>query len=290
MSGRKQPIGLGAGLAGICLVIVVAWALASVLMLTGTLTSATEINDRVKVINSALNPINYNLSFVKLAGHIGTLTKKINAAAQPLSGQAATILTTARSIDSKVPPILHNAQAINGVATSINSTVHSINTTVHGIGASVSSIGGSVASIGNSVAGIGADVGSIHSKVVSILGAVGPIGATDHSINGDVSQITPDFAGILSTAQSIRVRLAKVGGPGGQADKIINLASLIKGDFDGILARVGPGGFRGIGTSTIVGHANSIDCANIFPPKVAIPLLLTVPIGPPDIDCNGANP
>ncbi len=274
MSQRREPIGLGAGLAGICLVIVVAWALASVLMLTGTLTSATQINDRVKVINSALTPINYNLSFVKLAGNVGKLTTKINAAAQPLSAQANTVLITARSIDSKVTPILKNAQAINAVVQTINASANSINTTVHGIGGSVSSIGSSVASIGNSVAGIGADVGAIHSKVVSILGAVGGIGASDHSINGDVSQITPDFASILSTAQSIRGRLATTGRPGGQADKIINLAAAIKGDFDGILARVG----QRNAPNTVVGHANSIDCAKLF--NLAL-------LGAPDSDCNG---
>jgi len=123
----ERKSGLGALLAGIAFSIVIAWALVSVLELTGTLTSAVDIKHEVKSINGSLNPIHADLNFIRYAGMVAHETTEINAAAAPLTHQAATILATARSIDAKVTPILHNATAINGV-------VHAINTNVLAIG------------------------------------------------------------------------------------------------------------------------------------------------------------
>ena len=116
MKEDSTHIGLGPTLAGVCFAIVIAWALVSVLELTGTLTSATQIKHRVKIINAHLTPIHSNLNFVRYAGYVANETVEINHDAAPLTGQLAVILKTARSIDGRVAPILKNATAINGVA------------------------------------------------------------------------------------------------------------------------------------------------------------------------------
>jgi hypothetical protein len=136
---NERKIGLGPVLAGICFSIVIAWALVSVLELTGTLTSATRIKAHVRTINANLNPIHADLNFIKYAGMVAHETVEINAAAAPLTHQAATILVTARSIDSKVGPILRTATAINGVVHQINANAVAINNNVLAIHASVSS-------------------------------------------------------------------------------------------------------------------------------------------------------
>ena len=76
-----------AGLAGIALVIVIAWALAAVMMLTGTLIAAQQIDDRVATILGEVSPIDDDLDSVKLAQETDRIAKDILTAAEPLSGQ-----------------------------------------------------------------------------------------------------------------------------------------------------------------------------------------------------------
>lgn len=254
---QERKSGLGPLLAGVCFAIVIAWALVSVLELTGTLTSAVQIKHRVTVINNQLNPIHSDLNFIRYAGMVANETVEINAAAAPLTHQAATILATARSIDAKVGPILRNAVAINGVVHQINSNVLAINNNVLAIHASVSSIGAHVSSIGASVASINNSVNSIHSRVVTIRNAVGPIGTNGSSITPDLTRVDNDFAGILSDVKTIQPNLAVVSG---KVDTIIGLVTGIKSDFDNILANVGLTN----GSPTVVGHANSIDCSSLI--------------------------
>ena len=261
---EERKIGLGPGLAGFILVVVIAWALAAVLMLTGTLTNARQINQRVKVIDAWAPPVKQNLSSVALAARTGRISAQINQAAQPLSGELSQVLVNADAINKKVGLILGHAHSINGTVNSINSNARQINASVHGINGTVHSINSNVQSIGASVSSIGASVDSIHARVSTIQGAVGPIAATDSSINGDIGSINGDigsingdFGGILSNVISIRDRLSlasdKVAG-------IINLAGAIKSDFDKVLAGLG----TALGTATIVGHANSIDCSRLI--------------------------
>lgn len=247
---EEQPIGLGSGLAGVILVVVIAWALAAVLMLAGTLTNAQQINQRVKLVNAQVGPIDKNLAFVKLAGRTGRISAHIEYAARNLSGELTQIVAVAGSIDAKANSILGHAQTINGIATSINTTVHGINHTVNLINGNVQSISGSVLSIGASVA-------SIHSRVGTIAGAVGPIGSTGTSINADVTQIHSRLGATLTTARAIRIGVVAIND---RANVIIGLARLLKSDFDNILAGVGTMN----GTATILGHANSIDCSRVI--------------------------
>lgn len=282
---EERTIGLGSGLAGVVLVIVIAWALAAVLMLTGTLTNARQINRRVKLVNAQVGPIDNNLASVKLAGRTGRIAKKIDLAAEPLSGELNQVITTAGSINTKVGSILSKAQSINGVVTAINTTAnainananainataHSINATVHSINANalsinatahsinsnVHSINSHVQAIGGSVASIGGNVASIRARVVAIQGVVGPARATDRSINANVTRIHDNLGKILTTANAARHGIV---GINQRADVVIRLVRALKGDFDIILAGVG----TALNTPTILGHANSIDCSRLL--------------------------
>jgi len=282
---EERTIGLGSGLAGVVLVIVIAWALAAVLMLTGTLTNARQINRRVKLVNAQVGPIDNNLASVKLAGRTGRIAKKIDLAAEPLSGELNQVITTAGSINTKVGSILSKAQSINGVVTAINTTakainananainatVHSINATVHSINANalsinatahsinsnVHSINSHVQAIGGSVASIGGSVASIRARVVAIQGVVGPARATDRSINANANRIYGNLGKILTTANAARHGIM---GINQRADVVIRLVRALKGDFDIILAGVG----TALNTPTILGHANSIDCSRLL--------------------------
>ena len=275
---EERTIGLGSGLAGVVLVIVIAWALAAVLMLTGTLTNARQINRRVKLVNAQVGPIDNNLASVKLAGRTGRIAKKIDLAAEPLSGELNQVITTAGSINTKVGSILSKAQSINGVVTAINTTakainananainatVHSINAnalsinaTAHSINSNVHSINSHVQAIGGSVASIGGSVASIRARVVAIQGVVGPARATDRSINANANRIYGNLGKILTTANAARHGIM---GINQRADVVIRLVRALKGDFDIILAGVG----TALNTPTILGHANSIDCSRLL--------------------------
>ncbi|MGI8864546.1 MAG: hypothetical protein ACR2JH_09150 [Solirubrobacteraceae bacterium] len=261
---ERPPIGLGAGLAGGILVIVIAWALAAVLMLTGTLTNTSQINDRVKQVNAQVDPIDKNLAFVKLAARTGRISAKIRRAAQPLSGELTQVVSAAGQINSNVSSILTTAGSINGVVNAINGNARAINGTVRSINANATAINGNVNSINSNVQSISGSVGSISGSVASINGrvttirdVVGPAGASDGSINALVPRISTNLGAISSTARSIR---AGVSGINDRADVVIALVRALKSDFASILAGVG----TTINSATILGHANSIDCSKLI--------------------------
>lgn len=260
--GRRATLGLSTMLPGLVLVILIFWALAAVLMLTGTLINAREIDETVDVINEQVatsDGIDQDLDNVKLAAETNRLTIKIRRRAAPLTGQANQIIREASSIDRKVSSILGTARSINETAGSINTTVRSINGTVN-------SIGGTVVSINGTVNGIGGDVGSINRVVRSIFAKVGPTNAGEGStsINASVNRILSDVGQIDSEAESIDRGVAGINRRG---DAAIGGVRPIKGDFVGILTNVGVGSAAGHSngrTATIHGHANSIDCAPLL--------------------------
>jgi len=168
--GRGATLGLATMLPGLMLVIVIFWALAAVLMLTGTLINAREIEDTVEVINgevSSTDGIDKDLDSVKELEQTRRTVASIRDAADPLTGQADQIIAAATAINRSARSILSTAGSINSTAKSINSTVLSIN-------ASVNSIGASVVQINQRVNSIGASVTSINSLARSIDAAVGP--------------------------------------------------------------------------------------------------------------------
>jgi len=259
--GRQATLGLSTMLPGLLLVIVIFWALAAVLMLTGTLINAREIDETVDVINeevAASDGIDEDLDNVKLAAETNRLTIRIRRRAQPLTGQADQIIRSARSIDGKVDSIL-------GTARSINDTADSINGTVRSIGSNVQSIGGTVVSIHGLVQGIGSDVFAIGRTAGTILQRVGPVNATDPtSINASVGRILGDLTRVNTEVRQIERGVAAINRRG---DRAIAGARGIKGDFEGILTNVGTGSAAGHGSNanaTIHGHANSIDCAPVL--------------------------
>lgn len=179
------------GIVGVNLVLVIAFALFAVIVLTRTLLAAQNINHNVAVaIHPEVGGINSNLNTLPVLDQVNSTAAQILTAAKPLSGQAGQIVDATQSIMGTV-------HSINGVAKSINADVRSIGSDVSTVGASVGSISAAVGSISGNVGGIASEVGSIHSNVGSISGDAG-------SINSSVHNILGNLGGVLTTAQAIK--------------------------------------------------------------------------------------
>lgn len=223
----------------VVLTILIAWALLSVMFLTGTLLAARSIDRSVAVIKPNVDEIGTEAGFIDQARTIQDTSTKINRAAAPLSGYLATTLEVAsKGIDPKLKRILGKVGQINSVAGEINGTVLQIGTTVDQIFGSAS---------------------SINSKVNSIGSSVQTIQRTADNINGDVRNILSSGNSILSRVNSIDRGVTRI--VGDLASPINDTAKNIKQDFIGIDARVSQDGRGGRFASTINGHANSIDCS-----------------------------
>jgi methyl-accepting chemotaxis protein len=222
----------------VVLVVLIAWALLSVLFLTGTLLAARSIDRSVAVIKPNVIEIGEEGAFIRQAKTISQATVKIRAAANPLSGHLARTLVIAdKGIDPKLKSILGKVGQINETAGSINTTVLAIGGTVDSILTNANSINSSVHGIGNSVSNIGSDVKTINASARGIL-------TSGNAILDRVNSIDRAVATIVGLATSI--------------DGTLN--SVAK-DFVGIDANVGQEGRDGLKGPHIVGHTNSIDCA-----------------------------
>ncbi|MBW3576246.1 MAG: hypothetical protein KY462_00610 [Actinobacteria bacterium] len=222
------------GLAATVLVIVIAWALAAVLMLTGTLLSARQIDDRVVTITSEVSAIDENTDAIQLTQQTIEISGNILTEVQPLSGQAGQVVTAANDIAG-------NLGSINSTAGEINGKVNQINASVNSIGASVRSVG--------------ASVNSIHGNVRAILATVNSIACGSNGPNPGITDLN-----------RIRQVCGRNGVPGinNRVVEILGLVRGIKADTDAILLEVGPGHINQ-GLKTIHGHANSIDCSPAAP-------------------------
>ncbi len=230
------------GLAPAILVLIVVWALAAVLMLTGTLVAANQIDDSVAIIKPEVNEIGTDTSAIALAARTAKISGEIREAAQPLTGLADDTLAAAKDIDRVAKSILNKAGAINATATTINGNVLPINTTVNGIGSSASAINTSVLAIGGNARSINASARSINANTNSINASARGIRGNATSILADVVSIDPEVAGINRRAEDIQ-----------------DIARPIGGDLSRVLGLVG-----GTGPNTINGHANSIDCSRLL--------------------------
>jgi len=229
------------GMSPVVLVILIAWALLSVMFLTGTLLAARSIDRSVAVIKPNVDEIGTDAGFIAQAKTIQETSTKIRAAAQPLSPLLASTLTVAqKGIDPKLKSILGKVYRINSVADEINGTVLEIGTTVDQIFSSASSINTSVLSIGR---------------------AGGTILKSAREINGSARSILSSGGSILTRVNSIDKAVATIVG---LATDINNTALPIKKDFIGIDANVAQQGRGGNFASHINGHANSIDCSVPF--------------------------
>lgn len=228
-------------MAPVVLVILIAWALLSVMFLTGTLLAARSIDRSVAVIKPNVDEIGTDAGFIAQAKTIQDTSTKIRAAALPLTGSLATTLEVAsKGIDPKLKSILGKVHRINSVADEINGTVLEI-------GTSVDQIFGSASSINTSVLGIGGNVGTIDRAA--------------RQINRSARSILVSGGSILSRVNSIDRAVATIVG---LASDIDTTAAAIKTDFVGIDANVGQQGRNGPFASHINGHANSIDCSLPF--------------------------
>lgn len=113
-------------ISGLVLVIVIAWALAAVLMLTATLNAASDIDDKVVTITSDLTEIDTTTDKVALTNDINESAAGILEAAEPLDGQLDQVIDSTVSIDDHVVSILDSATSINGSVDSIHGSVGSI--------------------------------------------------------------------------------------------------------------------------------------------------------------------
>lgn len=234
------------------LIIIVVWAVAAVLMLTGTLVAAHQIDDRVNDdIVKSVPEIDQDTDNVKLAAETSRIAARILPAVDGISDQLDEVHEETVSINDTVGAPRRGGTHILGTARRINGTVRRIESTV------VGRIGPTVQGIGATVGSIGAHVGSIHASVRSIRASGG---------------------GILATARSIERGVAAINA---RADRGIATVGGIAQDLDNVLHEVGPGheqldeAGRFAGGASIHGHANSIDCR--IQALTTIPVVGTVP-------------
>jgi len=226
----------------VVLTILIAWALLSVMFLTGTLLAARSIDRSVAVIKPNVDEIGTEAGFIDQARTIQNTSTKINKAAAPLTGHLKVTLEVAsKGIDPKLKRILGKVGQINSVAGEINGTVLTIGSTVDQIYGSASSINTKVNSIGSKVRNINRSAQEINGSARSILSSGNSILSRVNSID---TAVTKNVISLAST--------------------IDNQAQSIKKDFIGIDANVGQQGRNGAFAAHINGHANSIDCSVPF--------------------------
>lgn len=230
------------GMSPVVLVVLIAWALLSVLFLTGTLLAARSIDRSVAVIKPNVDEIGDEGQYIDQARTIADKTVKIRAAAHPLAASLArTDEVAKKGIDPKLKSVLGKVGQINQVAGEINTTVLAIGGTVDGIFGNASSINSSVKSIGRSGDSINRLTKTINASARNILG---------------------DAGGILSRVNSIDRAVATIVG---QANTILDVAPKIGTDLNTVLGLVGSG--HG---GTIHGHANAIDCSPLLLSPLAV--------------------
>jgi methyl-accepting chemotaxis protein len=235
----------------VVLVILIAWALLSVIFLTGTLLAARSIDRSVsgvthrtlpdgtpeKNIHQTVEEIGREGKFIDEARKTVAISTAIRRAADPLSGHLARTLVIAdKGILPRLNKINNKVLGIIDVAGQINSSVVSIHGTVGEIESDVLSINQSVGSIHKQVVGIDADTKTINASARSILGSLSSVLTLVQHIDGTVDTII------------------------GQAKSIDEVAKTILPDFEQILANVS-GEPPGQHANTVVGHANGIDCS-----------------------------
>lgn len=118
-----------AGQIGLSLIIVIAWGLTAVVLLTRTLVAAQNINRRVSSITSSVGGIVGETSLVAELQKTEKTAAEILVAAKPLSPKLATVDTTAKHIDSTVTDILRNVQTIQSTVVQINGNAKAIDQT-----------------------------------------------------------------------------------------------------------------------------------------------------------------
>ena len=232
------------GMSPVVLVILIAWALLSVIFLTGTLLAARSIDRSVsgvtnrvdengkpeKNIADTVEEIGKEGKFIDEARKTVQISSAIRKAADPVSGHLARTLTIAsKGIDPRLKSVNNKVLDILDVAGKINTNVVSIN----------------------------GSVDSIHSDVLEINDTVRHIGKLGLSIRTSATEINGSARSILGNLSAI---LARVESIDEGAATILGVAGPIAQDLSKVLANVGTEN----GTNTVTGHANGIDCSTLL--------------------------
>lgn len=175
MSSRPSPNHSEHGLAAIALVLVIAWALTAVFMLSRTIVAAQQIDRRVAFVTTQTGPIDEDLDAVELAQETGEIAENIASAAAPLSGHLDDVVSSARSIDSTAENILATVGEIGENVDEISATASGIGGSVDGIHGDFSELLPLVRSIDDRVAGINRRVDDVIGLVSAIKGDTGDI-------------------------------------------------------------------------------------------------------------------
>jgi len=238
------------GFAGIMLVLIIVWALAAVLMLTGTIIAASRIDDSVAVIKPEVSQIRGETQLIALAKRTSEISRKIKEAAAPLTGELARTDRSAKSIDVTAKKIDANLKTTLARATTINGSVLTI-------GGTVGRINGNVNDIGSTAQAINRNARSINASARSINASARGIDANTKSINASVRGIRGSGSTILSKVVVIDGRVAQINR---NAITIREVVAPAGADLNAVLRLVS----SGPRPNTIAGHANSIDCSSVF--------------------------
>ncbi|MGQ0680660.1 MAG: hypothetical protein ACT4OM_13590, partial [Actinomycetota bacterium] len=147
---------------GLALIIVIAWALTAVVMLTRTLVSAEQIDRKVNDITRDLNEVEGETELVAELQRTEKTAADILDAASPLPPLIRNVDSTAKNIDATVGRIAPNATSILGTVGSINGHVGSILATARSIEGTLVTITGQAVSIRQTVDTIKSDTRNIQ--------------------------------------------------------------------------------------------------------------------------------
>ncbi len=157
------------GQAGIALIIVIAWALSAVLILTRTLVAAQEINNKVTDITSKLAGAKGDTSYAShIQQQVDGITPpvlEINKTVHVIHDQVGTILATAQTINNTLTTIRNTqSSVILGDVLKIKADTTSIITNVHTIDANLCHANYGVA-LGILSSGHGGDTGCNNNTI-----------------------------------------------------------------------------------------------------------------------------
>jgi hypothetical protein len=172
------------GIVGLNLALTIAFALFAVIELSRVTLAAKQIDDRVEQITTDVGP-GSNVSQLDETAKLTEVAQRaedILKAAQPLSGQAQTILDTVKNIDATASSILTNAEAINGTAQGINSRLVELLPVVNSIRGSGGKGGGGVEAINIRAQEAFGPVGGIANDLDAVAAGAGQIRASAFGI------------------------------------------------------------------------------------------------------------
>lgn len=151
----------GRTVAGMVLVIIVAFAVGAVGLLILTITAADRIDKRVEVIANETTAIDRDTEAVVLARRTAALARRIRAETAPLSRQLDVVVAETDSISRRALSVRQSAASIRGRAATIAAAVNQINS-------NASSIRRTVGSIEGRTGGIAASLEAVRGRARSI--------------------------------------------------------------------------------------------------------------------------